>query len=141
MRTALAAAILTGLAVAACDRQPPAAEPTPREKMAREFTQSMKTLDLELEGIALDLKAGKAQDAIRGRVAKIKSTAERASRLPYRPVDAENRDLAFEFNKFIGEAGKLENATWSGDDGMRAYTRLSKSCAPCHELYRPEWEP
>jgi cytochrome c556 len=138
MRTALAVAMLVGFAVAACDRQPPAAEPTPREKMAREFTQAMKSLDLELEGIALDLKANKPTDSIRGRLVKIKTTAERASRLPYRPADAENRDLAFEFTRFTGEAGKLENANWSGDDGMRAYTRLSKSCAPCHELYRPD---
>src|SRR5687767_4616360 len=124
--------------LAACDSKSASSPPSPQELKAREFTRAMKTIDEEYEKLHGDLSAGKPPDAVRAHVAKIRSTAEEASKLDYRKSEAENRDLAFEFRKFIDAAGKLEGVKWAGDEGLGAWRRLGTACASCHELYRKD---
>ena len=134
MRSALLAGMVAGFA--GCSDGSAAANP--REEMAREFVRSMKTLDLQYENLHEDLKAERPADGLRGRLATIRATAERASALPYREVEAENRDLAFEFRKFLEKARELERAAWSGEEGSRAWRALGAACASCHDLYRED---
>src|SRR5687768_5221616 len=122
MRRAILAAGLLPL-LAACDSGS-AASPAPAESKAREFTRVMKTIEEEYDKLQTDLAAGKPPEAARARVAAIRAAAEKASRLNYRESEAENRELAFEFTKFLDASGKLEGATWSGDEGTRAWRRL-----------------
>lgn len=125
-------------ALAACGKSDASPAPSPREEKARAFTRAMKTIDLQYENLQADLAGKKPPEQVRARVAAIRAAAEGASRLDYRTSEAENRDLAFEFRKFLQAAGKLENANWAGDDGLRAWRRLGTACASCHDLYREE---
>jgi len=97
----------------------------------------MRTIDLQYENIHQDLKAGKPAEA-RSRVAAIRAAAEEASKLPFRASEAENRDLAFEFRKFLDVSAKLQDAAWTGDDGLKSWKQLGLACASCHELYRED---
>jgi len=135
MRKALLAAGLLAL-LAACDAKSPSSPPSPRELKAREFTRAMKTIDQECEGLQADLAAGKPPEGARRRLAAIRTAAEQASKLDYRDSEAVNRDLRFKFREFLDLAGKLENATWAGDEGNRASRRLLAACASCHDLYK-----
>jgi cytochrome c556 len=130
----LAAGLISGLA--ACDKKPPSSPPTARELKARDFTRAMKAIDKECDGLQEDLDAGKPPEEARRRIAAIRTAAERASTLDYRDTEAENRGLKFEFRTFLDAAGKLENATWEGDDGKRAFRRLAAACATCHDQYK-----
>src|SRR5688500_5192694 len=122
MRKALVTAGLLCL-LPACDSKAPSSPPSPREMEARALAGAMKTIDQEDENIDKDLKAGKPAEEARRRLVVIRNTAEQASKLDYRDSEAENRDLAFEFRKFIDAAAKLESAAWQGDEGQRAYRR------------------
>jgi cytochrome c556 len=129
-------ALLLGLLAAGCSDGGAAA--TPRERMTREFLRAMKTLDLQYENLHEDLKAGRSPDEVRARLAPIRAAAEKAAALPYREAEAENRDLRFEFGKFLDAARSLEKAAWRGEDGVRAWKTLGAACASCHDLYREE---
>jgi len=135
------AVLLLGIlpALAACG-EPSAPGSTPREAMARSYLRAMKTLDLQYENLQADLAAKKPADEVRKRLIPIRSAAETASRLPYRPSEAENRDLAFEFRKFLSAMDKLERAEWSGDDGLRSWRAVGAACASCHNIYRKDGE-
>ncbi len=137
MRRAL---LLAGVlpALAACGKGAASSAPSPREEKARAFTRAMKTIDLQYDNLQADLADKKPADAARGRLATIRAAAENASRLDYRASEAENRDIAFEFRKFLDALGKLEGATWAGDEGLRAWRRLGTACASCHDLYRED---
>ncbi|HEU4339481.1 MAG TPA: hypothetical protein VFS19_05395, partial [Planctomycetota bacterium] len=137
MGKALLAAVLLSL-LDACDSKSTPAPPSPRELKARDFSSAMKSIEEEYEKLQADLAAGRPPEEARRRVAAIRTAAERASKLDYRASEAENRDLAFEFRKFLDAAGRLENAAWSGDEGQRAWRRLGTACASCHELYRKD---
>ena len=123
-------------ALAACGD--PVSPPSPLEEKARAYIREMKAMDLEYERLHDDLAAKKPPEDAKRRLATILAGAERASRLSPRASEAENRDLAFEFGKFLDAARKLEAATWTGDEGVRAWRRLGTACAPCHELYRKD---
>ena len=123
-------------ALAACGDA--ASTPSPLEEKTRAYIREMKAMDLEYERLHDDLAAKKPAEGVKRRLATILAGAERASRIFPRASEAENRDLAFEFGKFLDAARKLEAATWSGDDGVRAWRRLGTACAPCHELYRKD---
>ena len=138
MKRAILAALLLPLG-AACDSES-AASPTPQESKAHEFTRAMKSIDSEYEKLQADLTAGNPPEAAKSRVAAIRATAEKASRLNYRESEAENRELAFEFRTFLEASGKLEGASWSGQDGQRAWRKLGTACAACHQIYRKEKE-
>jgi len=135
MRRAL---LLAGVlpALAACGERAASADPTPREEKKRAFTRAMKSIDLQYDNIQSDLVDKKPAETVRGRLATIRAAAENASRLAYRASEVENRDIAFEFRKFLDAVGKLEGAAWAGDEGLRAWRRLGIACASCHDLYR-----
>lgn len=135
-RAFLAFGVLAGLA--ACDARDSSTAPTPRETLARDFVRAMKTLDLEYENIRAGLEAKKPPEEARRSLAVLRDAAGRAAALPYRELERENRDLSFEFSKFLDAARKLENATWSGEEGERALRRLGAACASCHDLYKGE---
>ena len=137
MRRAL---LLVGVlpALAACGDRAASPAPTPRELKERAFTRAMKTLDLQYENLQADLAEKKPAADVRGRLATIRAAAETASGQAYRESEAENRDLAFEFQKFLDAVGKLEKAEWAGDEGLRAWRRLGTACASCHDLYRED---
>ena len=137
-RAALLLAVLPALAACGERPAPPGSAAPPREEMARAFTAAMKTLDLQYENLQADLSEKRPPSDIRVRLAKIRAAVETASGLPYRASEAENRDLAFEFRKFLDAAGKLERAEWAGDEGLRAWKRLGAACASCHDLYRKD---
>src|SRR5688572_25966440 len=112
--------------------------PSPREEEHRAFIRAMRTIDLEYEKLQDDVKGGKETGA-RGRVAAIRAAAEQASKLPVRASEAENRDLAFEFRKFLEVSTKLHDAgPWTGTDGLQTWKRLGLACNSCHELYRED---
>lgn len=135
------AALLLGVlpALAACGG-PSSPPPGSREAMARSYLRAMKSLDLQYENLQADLAAKKPAGEVRGRLGSIRSAAETASRLPYRPSEAENRDLAFEFRKFVSALDRLERAEWSGDEGLRSWRAVGVACASCHNLYRKDEE-
>ena len=125
-------------ALAACGEGGASSPTSPLEEKQRAYIREMKTMDLEHEKLHDDIEARKPAEEVKKRLATIRAAAERASRLPYRAVDAENRDLAFEFSKFLDASKKLESATWTGDEAVRSWRRLGLACAPCHELYRKD---
>jgi cytochrome c556 len=135
-RAFLAFGWLTGLV--ACDARDSSPAPTPREAMARDFVRAMKSLDLEYENIHDDLAAKKPPEEAQRRLASLRTAAEKAAALPYRESEAENRDLSFEFSKFLDATRKLEKAAWSGEEGERAWRRLGAACNSCHDLYRKD---
>jgi cytochrome c556 len=124
---------------AGCDGSDAAAPPpAPREEQHRAFVGAMRTIDLEYEKLQDDVKAGRETGA-RGRVAAIRAAAEQASKLPVRASEAENRDLAFEFRKFIDVSTKLQDGgSWTGADGLRSWKQLGLACNSCHALYRED---
>jgi cytochrome c556 len=125
--------------LAACDRaDTPSAPPTAREEQTRTYIRAMKAMQLQVENLQADLAARKPSEEAGRRIAAIKADAEQAARLNIRASDAENRDLAFEFAKFLDTVAKLEGTTWSGEPGMAAYKRLGAACASCHNLYRED---
>jgi len=138
------AALLLGVlpALASCGgtSAPESPAPSPREAMARSYLRAMKTLDLQYENLQADLAAKKPAEEVRRRLDTIRSAAETASRLPYRPSEAENRDLAFEFSKFLSTMDKLGRAEWIGDEGLRSWRAVGVACASCHNLYRKDGE-
>lgn len=138
------AALLLGVlpALAACGEPPAPGNPPPasREAMARSYLRAMKSLDLQYENLQADLAAKKPPEEVRRRLGSIRSGAETASRLPYRVSEAENRDLAFEFRKFLASLDRLERAEWSGEEGPRSWRALGTACASCHNLYRQDGE-
>lgn len=138
------AALLLGVlpALAACGEPSAPGTPPPdsREAMARSYLRVMKSLDLQYENLQADLAARKPAEEVRKRLGAIRSGAETASRLPYRPSEAENRDLAFEFRKFLSAMDRLERAEWSGDEGLRSWRAVGVACASCHNLYRKDEE-
>lgn len=97
----------------------------------------MKAIDLQYEKLHEDVKAGKSGDA-KNRVVAIRGFAEEASKLSIRASEAENRDLAFEFRKFLDAAAKLETSSWTGAEGLQSWKQLGFACASCHELYRED---
>ena len=126
------------ISCAGCDGSDAASSPpAPREQDHRDFIRAMKAIDLQYENIHEDVKAGKAADA-RNRVVAIRGFAEEASKLSMRASEAENRDLAFEFRKFLDAAAKLQEKPWTGGDGLQSWKQLGLACASCHELYREE---
>ena len=125
-------------ALAACGEGASSSPPSPLEEKARAYLREMKTMDSEYEQLHEDIAQKKPAEDVKRRLDAIRAAAERASRLPYRAVDAENRDLAFEFTKFLDATRKLDGATWTGEEGVRSWRRLGLSCAPCHELYRKD---
>jgi cytochrome c556 len=124
--------------LAACDSRAASAPASAQEMKAREFTRAMKTIDGAYENLQVDLAAGKKPDEVRAHLATIRTASEQAAKLDYRKSEAENRDLAFEFRKFIDASGKLEGVKWSGDEGLKAWRQLGTACASCHDLYRKD---
>jgi cytochrome c556 len=136
-----AVTVLVSLLAACGDRAPappsPAGSP-PREEMARQYLRLMKAIDLQYENLQADLAEGKPENEARARLASIRAAAERASRLPYRAAEAENRDLAFQFATFLDALDRLERAPWAGAEGLRSWRTLGTACAVCHNLYRKD---
>lgn len=137
MRIPLAPLALA-MAAASCDRSEGATGTTALEERHREFIRAMKAIDLQYENLHGDLLAAKPAEAVRRRVASIRATAEQASTLAIRASEAENRDLSFEFRKFLDASARLEKASWTGDDGVRTWKHLGQACASCHDLYRED---
>ncbi len=135
MRPAALAAILLA---AGCGAPAPSPSPAGGDPVGEhaDFILQMKALDVQLENLQHDLAARKGSDAARARVAKMKRSAEEAARLPYRPVQAENRDLAYRFSLFAARLDALGRESWDGEDGIRLWKDLGRSCLECHEMYR-----
>jgi cytochrome c556 len=130
-------AVVLAILAAGCDGAgAPSAAPTPREEQFRGFVRAMKAMDLQYENLRADLMERKPPEEARRRIASIRAGAAQASRLPYRASEAENRDLSFEFSRFLDAAAGLEGAAWSGEEGLAAWKRLGTACASCHNLYR-----
>ena len=132
-------ALLLPAALAACDAPGASSAATPGgDDQYAAFVRAMKAMDLQYENLRADLAAARPAEDARRRLAAIRAGAGQASRLPYRASEAENRDLAFEFARFLESTAALEGASWAGDPGMAAWKRLGSACATCHDLYREE---
>jgi hypothetical protein len=115
--------------------EPP--KPKTTDELRAEYISLMDEAEEESNRLLEDLKNQRGEGAVRRRLSSIRELLRKSQSTKYRSAE-ETAEMDQYFETFYLRLEQLEQADWSGDEGMRRWDKLQFQCSVCHGRFRDE---